>query len=92
MEIVKGQIVVSRAGRDVTRAYVVLEVQGERALLTDGRKRTLGSPKAKNLRHLAPTKTYLQPDQTNTDQNVRAALAAFEAVAGTRIQGGEQLV
>ncbi len=87
MELVTGQIVTSRAGRDVTRAYVVVGMQGERVLLADGQKRTLQEPKHKNTRHLMPTRTVLTPEETATDMAIKKALAAFNS-RGAAQQGG----
>ncbi len=89
MELVKGQLVFSRQGRDVTRLYAVLAVQGGRALVCDGGKRTLESPKAKNLRHLAHTGTVLTATQMQTDADIKAALAAWAKAHGLdRREGG----
>lgn len=92
MELVPGQIVFSRAGRDVTHPYAVVGVQADRVLLADGGKRPLASPKPKNIRHLNPTKTVLSPDQTGTDQALKAALAAYIQSLGPEKQEGEKLV
>lgn len=92
MEIVKGQIVFSRAGRDVTHPYMVLDIQGDRLLLADGGKRTLAAPKKKNVRHINPTSTVLPADAAETDQSLRAALMAYIEKAGPNEQGGEKLV
>ena len=82
MELVRGQLVFSRQGRDVTRVYAVLEVQGERALVCDGKKRTLAQPKQKNLRHLAHTSTVLSAAQMETDAEIEAALRAWTEAHG----------
>ncbi len=88
MELVKGQLVFSRQGRDVARLYAVLAVEGGRALVCDGKKRSLAQPKAKNLRHLAHTSTVLSAAQMQTDTDIKAALAAFCEAHGLNRQGG----
>ena len=88
MELVAGQIVTSRRGRDVTHAYVVLQVQGERVLLCDGAKRTLAAPKEKNPRHIQPTGTVLAADEMETDLTIKRALVAFTAKRAPQQQGG----
>ena len=40
MDFVKGQLVRSKAGRDKTRTYAVLDVEGEILALADGSHRT----------------------------------------------------
>lgn len=87
MELTKGQIVTSRAGRDVTRAYLVADVQGERILLIDGKKRPLAAPKPKNPRHIQPTKTVLPQSEWDTDEKIQKLLAAFEKAVEPK-QGG----
>lgn len=90
MEIVKGQIVISRAGRDVTHVYMVVGADGERILLADGNKRTLAAPKRKNARHLNTTNTMLEPDQADTDLKLKKALADYAESHGLKqkSQGG----
>ena len=69
MELVRGQVVFSRKGRDAGKAYVVVALAGERVLLCDGGKRTLLEPKQKNLRHINRSTTELEPQQMETDGN-----------------------
>lgn len=77
MELVKGQIVTSRAGRDVTHVYMVAGLEGDRVLLADGAKRPLNEPKRKNIRHIAPTRTVLAAGEAETDLQLKKALAAY---------------
>ncbi len=91
MELKPGQIVFSRRGRDVTKAYMVLAVQPGRVLLVDGETRLLSAPKAKNPRHLNPTHTILNPAQTGTDLQIKTALRAYLAQIGLPQQGGQEL-
>jgi ribosomal protein L14E/L6E/L27E len=78
MELVKGQVVFSRRGRDVGKAYVVVSLEGGRALLCDGCKRPLAAPKQKNLHHINPSRIILEQRQMDTDVNLKAALKAYE--------------
>ena len=50
MDFVKGQLVRSKAGRDKTRTYAVLDVEGEILALADGSHRTVANPKRKKSR------------------------------------------
>ncbi len=88
MEIVRGQIVTSRRGRDVTRAYVVLRAQAERLLLCNGERRTLAAPKAKNPRHVQPTNTVLAEEALETDLKIKGALKAYTAQTAPGARGG----
>ena len=77
MEIQIGQVVTSRAGRDVGGFYVVAAIESERLLLVNGLKWPLASPKRKNIRHINPTTTALPGFEAATDETLRAALAAY---------------
>ena len=51
-----GEVVLSRAGRDRGRAFVIVQVlDADYVLLADGRLRTLDRPKKKKCRHLQRT-------------------------------------
>jgi len=51
--ITVGQIVVSAAGRDTGKAYIVMEkLAPPFVLVADGRDRKVKSPKRKNIRHV----------------------------------------
>ena len=52
MEIAKSNIVRSDAGRDKGKLFVVLAVEGEYLLLSDGKSRKVESPKRKKRRHV----------------------------------------
>ena len=70
MDFVKGQLVRSKAGRDKTRTYAVLDVEGEILALADGSHRTVANPKRKKSRHVAPRNRSWQraSEKRSTDQ------------------------
>ncbi|MDL2325002.1 KOW domain-containing RNA-binding protein [Ruminococcaceae bacterium OttesenSCG-928-A16] len=88
MKLEVGQIVMSRAGRDVTRYYVVVQVAQSRVLLANGSKYTLQAPKGKNIRHISPTKTVLTPSDMQTDDQLKQALAVYNQNRAAQMQGG----
>lgn len=88
MEVVKGQLVSSRQGRDTERVYVVVGSEGERLLLCDGDKRTLEKPKKKNRLHLNPTGTVLPDSEIETDLKIKMALKRYHKRTGQHGQGG----
>ena len=67
----EGEIVLSRAGRDRGRAFVILKLLDEAyVLLVDGRLRTLERPKKKKRRHLlkaSETRMELSDNLLNAD-------------------------
>lgn len=76
MEISKGQIVMSRAGRDICRWYVVVGKEEDRILLANGEKFTLLAPKRKNVHHISPANTVLSVEDMETDNQLKQALDA----------------
>ena len=79
MDFVKGQLVRSKAGRDKTRTYAVLDVEGEILALADGSHRTVANPKRKKSRHVAPTATVLGNELLKSDQPISDAIKAYDA-------------
>ena len=54
VEMQNGDLVVSRAGRDKGRPFVVLRSEGEFVFLADGDLRRLDKPKKKKRMHVKP--------------------------------------
>ena len=59
MEFEKGQVVLSKAGRDKGRLLAAVRFDGKRVFLCDGKERPLERAKAKNLRHVEFTPMFL---------------------------------
>ena len=81
MDLVKGTLVRSKAGRDKTRTLAVLDVDGQMLLLADGCTRPIAKPTRKKRRHVAPTTTILESELLKSDQLLSEAIAAFDADA-----------
>ncbi len=84
MEIVKGNIVRSDAGRDRGKLFYVLRVDGEYLLLADGKGRKVETPKRKKRRHVlfvSAEETRLSEkirgDEKIANSELRRALAAY---------------
>ncbi len=84
MEITKGNIVRSDAGRDRGKLFYVLRVDGEYLLLADGKGRKVESPKRKKRRHVlfcSAEETRLsgkiKSEEKITNSELRRALAAY---------------
>ena len=77
MQISRGTVVRSKAGHDKGCFFVVVGMDGEMALLSDGRKRTEATPKRKNRLHIAPTSTVLDEQTMKEDSKISNALDAF---------------
>lgn len=78
------QIVLSSAGHDKGKLFVVLSTDGDYLLLADGKGRKLDAPKRKKRKHIRsvgtsahPAIQRLQRGEPVTDKMIRCALAAF---------------
>jgi ribosomal protein L14E/L6E/L27E len=79
MDLIKGTVVISKAGRDKGHALAVVGTEGGYVLIADGKERPLGRPKKKNPMHLAVTKKTVDVENVS-DKALRRALC--EAVGG----------
>ena len=86
--IEKGNLVISKKGRDKGRLFVVLyTLDAEYVFVCDGDLRKVGHPKKKKRIHLAPT-AYACPELPELyeqgrllDSDVRRALAPYQTAA-----------
>ncbi len=89
MEIKKTHIVVSLAGRDKDRPFIVVETENDFVYLVDGKLRKLEAPKKKRRKHVAfagqlgerLSGKLLREDKV-LNSEIRRALAEFTAEAG----------
>ena len=72
-----GRVVISKAGRDKTKAMVIVKETENYLLVCDGKERLVERPKRKNPKHLKFTNTYLEAHQLETNRALRKALKAF---------------
>ncbi len=88
MDIALGQIVVSKAGRDAGRRFIVIKVIDDlHVQITDGDLRRVEKPKKKKVKHLEQTgevaetiRKKLTSDARVTNPEVRKALAGHKSV------------
>lgn len=86
MGLYVGQIVSSKAGRDLGRKYLVINILDDNyVLVADGLTRTVSHPKKKNVKHLVGYK--LTTDVINaiqekklTNQQLRFVLSSFDDI------------
>ena len=78
MDIQKGQIVISKAGRDKGYSLAVLEVGKDTVTVVDGKERPLERPKRKNIKHVAVTKTILSDSEMETNRKLRRLLRNYD--------------
>ncbi len=75
MDICKGSLVYSRAGRDKGGLFLVLSAEKNYAFIANGETRSVSKPKKKNIKHLNKTNTVLELDFENiSDSAVRKVL------------------
>jgi len=77
MELQRGLIVRSKAGRDKGGFMVVLSFERGSCLLCDGKERPLDRPKRKNVKHLAVTNESIGEEQLANNARIRKALYSF---------------
>lgn len=86
-DIMVGQIVKSKSGRDKDRYFLVSKVLPKEKIvfLVDGEKRLLEKPKKKNLLHIQVTKTVakklaekIQKDMESCDQEIKRYLTELQ--------------
>lgn len=89
MDFETGQIVISQAGHDKGRPFLVLQPEGDFLLLADGRERKVTAPKRKRRKHVSAPRRFqhpaiwkLQSGQPVLDSEIRRALAAFRDESG----------
>ncbi len=81
-DLALGQIVKSLTGRDKDNYYLIIGIDNNMLILADGRKRPVGFPKKKNIRHVqkcnlfAADQTVFEQGNSLTDEQVRAYLKA----------------
>lgn len=86
MELKKGTVVRSTAGRDKGKFLVVLELGEKFVTVADGKERPLARPKRKNPKHLQGTQVTLSLEQI-TDKKLRTALKADKLSAELAEEG-----
>ncbi len=77
MEIVCGCVVKASAGRDKGGYFVVLDFDGEYAMICNGKRRPVENPKRKKCKHLSTTNTVLESCEMKTNREIRKALSKF---------------
>ena len=74
MELKKGSVVISKAGRDKGYFLAVTDITDIGVFVCDGKERPVERPKKKNPLHLAKTHFVLSEDETATNRSLKKAL------------------
>ena len=74
MEIERGSLVYSIAGRDKGILFLVLKRDGDFVYLADGDQRRLENPKKKKIKHTNKTNTLLEFDENISNSDIRKML------------------
>ena len=74
-------IVLSIAGHDEGKLFVVIAAEGERILLCDGKNRRLDNPKCKSPKHVRLVKRLEERPLTDKEIRTTLALAAAKRAA-----------
>jgi Ribosomal protein L14E/L6E/L27E len=74
MDIERGRVVISKAGRDKGKWLVCIAADGKYAFVADGKERPLEKPKKKNLNHIKLVSTVLTEETIQTNKSIKRAL------------------
>ena len=74
MELEKGSVVISLAGRDKHTVMCITSVNEKGVFVCDGKHRPLMRSKLKNPKHLKVLDSKLSEEQMSSDKSVRKAL------------------
>ncbi len=93
MNVVLGQIVLSKAGRDAGKIFVVTGlIDASYVLISDGNSRRLENPKKKKLRHLTITDNVneaiaqkISSGEKCTNAEVRKALVEYNVPVDSKV-------
>ena len=77
MELIKGSVVISKAGRDKGCFLAVKDITDEGVFVCDGKERPVERPKKKNPLHIATTRYVLTEEQTATNRSLKKALKSI---------------
>ena len=77
MQIVRGTVVRSSAGRDKDDFQIILESDGVYVVVCDGKHRPLEKTKRKKIKHIKATNTIVNEDNLKTNKLIRKALKSF---------------
>ncbi|MBR1811543.1 MAG: KOW domain-containing RNA-binding protein [Clostridia bacterium] len=75
MNIIKGTVVISKAGRDKGECLAVIGTDAVRLLVCNGKDRPLENPKSKNPAHIEVTGTVLPPEAFRGNRALKKALS-----------------
>ena len=86
MELKKGSVVISKAGRDKGYFLAVTEITDEGIYVCDGKERPVERPKKKNPLHLAKTRYVLTEEETATNRSLKRALKRFSSSEESEVE------
>lgn len=77
-KLIRGQIVLSKKGRDKGRYLAVTSADQNGVYVIDGKERPICRPKRKNPKHVDATKQCLSEESFATNRALRKALREWE--------------
>lgn len=80
MDLKRGTVVVSRAGRDCGTFLAVDHLDGNDIYVVDGKERPLRNAKKKNPKHVTKTNYVLSESDMRTDKSLCKALKALNSL------------
>jgi large subunit ribosomal protein L14e len=72
VDLQRGQVVISKAGRDSGKAFLIFEmIDDDYVLIVDGQLRKIGNPKRKKKKHLNVTHTVIKDMQRRFEKKIK---------------------
>ena len=83
MDILKGSLVYSKAGRDKGRLFMVMDKEADLVYLADGDTRRMDNPKRKKLKHIISANYMPELDiDAISDSGIRKVLSEYSERVG----------
>ena len=85
----EGQVAISLQGRDRGCYYVVVQAQGGKVFVADGKKRKLENPKIKNIKHLRLLPVNISEENIVRDKSFNYRIAHFIKMTAGKVKSEE---
>lgn len=91
MQMTLGQVVISKAGRDVGRRFVVVGLVDEiYVLLADGSLRRIEKPKKKKIKHLKQTEEVIEGLTERLESKQKVSNSEFQKALGVQSESQDK--
>jgi ribosomal protein L14E/L6E/L27E len=89
-DLILGQVVVPKQGKDVGHTYVVVGISELRVLLADACKYNVKTPKRKNPKHLQPMRLVIDEVRTKAEEGQNIDHGRFHYLLSVMKNGSKE--